>query len=138
MLSRRTQNYRGTAFAVSTFEANLFGPQTRWSSLLGQREHLQNEIHRGAIYLARLQKDVADCTALVETWTVPRKNSSRNGHTPVLTLKNSMVRSLSLWLDHLQEQLDAVTRELQAMEKSNGADLCPPEESMFALLRAAG
>jgi hypothetical protein len=137
MLQRRAQTYRGTALSVSTFEANLFGPQTRWSSLLGQREHLENEIHRGQKYLARLQKDLADCDALVQAWPAPARSSARNGR-GAMAAKNGMVRSLLTWLNHLQERLGAVNREIEAQERENGAEACLPEESMFALLRAAG
>ncbi len=141
MLQRRARNHKEAASAVSMFEANLFGPQSRWSSLLGQREHLQKEIHRGKKYLAQLQKDLADCDALVQAWPAPARTpvgNGRAGRARSLGATNSMVRFVSSWLDHLQERLSAVTHEIQNLERENGPDAFFPEESMFALLRAAG
>ncbi len=141
MLQRRTRNQNEVALAANIFEANLFGPQSRWSSLLGQREHLENEIYRGRKYLSRLEKDLADCDALVQAWPARRPRTARNGRGSRAShsmATSSMVQFLEGWLDHLQQRLTAVNREIQAMEVQNEAETILPEESMFALLRAAG
>jgi len=54
MVPQRAHSHKGAALTVSIFEANLFSPQSRWSSLLGRREHLQNEIARGRRHFTRV------------------------------------------------------------------------------------
>ena len=140
MLQRRAQNHKQeTVQTVGIIETNLFGPQSRWSLLLGQREHLENEILRGQKYMARLQKDLADWETLMGNWR-GRTTWTRNGR-PVRKQRahasDSMVQFLTTWLDHLHVQLNAVTSEIQALERRT-SEPALPEESMLALLRAAG
>jgi hypothetical protein len=123
------------------FEANLFGPQSKWSSLLGQREHLQNEIGRGKRHLEQLRKELVECDGLVQTWPSAEKKHGRNGRTdhryrsPV---DDSIEQFLSGWLIQLEEQLAAVVGEIQALERQHAAQPVCPDESMYELLRAAG
>jgi hypothetical protein len=138
MLSKRARNHNGAASAVSIFEANLFGPQSKWSSLLGQREHLQNEIARGKRHLEHLRKELAECDALVQTWPSKQRAAARNGRSYCSGVNESIVDFLSGWLVHLEEQLAAVVAEIQAIEQQNAAEPLCPEESMYELLRAAG
>jgi hypothetical protein len=141
MPASRVRNHKETVLTVSIFEASPFGPQTRWSSLLGQREHLQNEIARGRRHLEQLRKDLAECDALVRTWPTADKAASRNGrneHRRQSAINDSIEQFLSGWLVHLEEQLAAVVAEIQAVEQQNAAEPIFPEESMFELLRAAG
>jgi hypothetical protein len=141
MSSRRAHNHKGAALTVGSFEANLFGPQSRWSSLLRQREHLQNEIARGKRHLDQLRKDLSECDALVQAWPSTEKASGRNGpleRRQPTAASESIEQFLSGWLIHLDEQLDAVVAEIQAVEQETAVEPIFPEESMFALLRAAG
>jgi hypothetical protein len=141
MSPRRARNPKETALTVGVFEASLFGPQTRWSSLLGQREHLQNEIARGRRHLDQLRKDLAECDVLERAFPTKDKASGRNGQAErrrQLATNDSIEQFLSGWLEHLEEQLAAVVAEIQALEPHNAAEPIFPEESMYELLRAAG
>jgi hypothetical protein len=141
MLSKRTRNHQGAALTVGIFEANLFGPQSKWSSLLGQREHLQNEIARGKRHLEQLRKELAECDALMQTWPSTDKPAGRNSgleRRQTSLVNDSIEQFLSGWLVHLEQQLAAVVAEIQAVEQQNAAEPIFPEESMFELLRAAG
>ncbi len=141
MLPQHTRNHKRAAVAVNIFEANLFGPQSRWSSLLGQRERLQIEIKRGRRHLEQLRKDLAECGALVQAWPTSGKSFGGNG-TPnrrrAIVVNESMEEFLSGWLTQLEARLSAVTIEIEAIERDNAVEPAFPEESMFALLRAAG
>ena len=141
MLPKRARNHQGAAFTVRIFESNLFGPQSKWSSLLGQREHLQNEIARSKRHLEQLRKELAECDALVQTWPCTVQASGRNGrpeHRQASAVNESIEQFLTGWLTHLEEQLTAVVAEIQAVEQQNAAEPFYPEESMYELLRAAG
>ena len=137
----RARKEKGAVLAVSMFDGSLFGPQSRWSSLLGQREHLQNEITRGRRHLEQLRKDLADCDASLRSGPPLGKPPSRNGR-----LENprqfatcaSIEQFLSGWLLHLEDQLAAVVAEIQAVEQQSETKPIFPEESMYELLRAAG
>ena len=140
-MAAHTRKDKGAVLAVSMFDGSLFGPQSRWSSLLGQREHLQNEITRGRRHLAQLRKDLAECDVLLRTWPFTGKSPGRNGHADhgrQLAAGASIEQFLSGWLVHLEEQLAAVVAELQAVEQQSPATPIFPEESMYELLRAAG
>jgi hypothetical protein len=141
MLSKQTSNHKGAAAAVSIFEANLFGPQTKWSSLIGRREHLQKEITRGKRHLEHLRKELSECGALVQTWPPPEKAFGRNGRLERrrgASVNQSIEEYLSGWLIHLEEQLTAIVGEIQLIEQQNATEPICPEESMYELLRAAG
>src|SRR5262245_19576406 len=45
---------------------NPFGPQSQWSSLLCEREYLQDEILRGERYLHQIRGEVASGWTLME------------------------------------------------------------------------
>jgi hypothetical protein len=141
MSPRHAHNHKGTALAVSIFEANLFGPQSKWSSLLGQREHLQNEIARSKRHLEQLRKESLECETVVQIWPGTDKAPGRNDR---LERRNrtaaneSIEEFLSGWLIHLEEQLAAVVGEIQVGEQQSAVEPICPEESMYELLRAAG
>ncbi len=141
MLPKRVRNNGGATLGFETLETSLFGPQSQWSSLLGQRELLQTEITRGKRYLDQLRKDLAACGALVQTWPCPTGTARRNGRLVRrrrAAVNDSMEQFLSGWLVQLQERLLTVTQEIEALERNNVVEPFFPEESMYALLRAAG
>ncbi len=121
--------------------ASPFGPQSQWSWLLDQREHLQNEINHGRKYLEQLQKDLIDCGALPEREAVgdgglgASVRAARNGTN---SLEGSMVEFLSGWLARLEERLGAVTRDIEGFPKYNNTESIGPEQSVLELLRAVG
>ena len=135
------RNEGTAALAVGLLGANLFGPQSPWSSLLGQREHLQHEIKRGRKYLEQLRKDLAECGALLQTWPAdeqecgfgwmpsPAQQASANDATEQFLLT---------WLERLEERLGAVIKEIEELETHCGLEPLDSEESLFELLRAAG
>jgi hypothetical protein len=121
-------------------EAPPFGPQTQWSYLVSQRELLQDEIDRGRRCLEHLRKDLRDCTtvfgswpgsSVFKTWTA----TAKPGKTPA---KNDMEDSLDGWLQFLEQRLGFVTEEIDALIAESATAHRDTEESMFALLRAAG
>jgi hypothetical protein len=130
-----------TTTAVTLLQGNLFGPQSQWSSLLNQREHLQIEITRGRKHLERLRKDLAECGALVHS--LPAREEIPQRHSQVararsLTGMDSMEDMLSAWLHQLEQMLEAVNRDIEGFEMKNRTEPLDPEGSLFALLRAAG
>ena len=54
------------AWAGRVLQTNPFGPQSQWSSLLCERELLQDEILRGQKYLLQLHRDVATGCAMLQ------------------------------------------------------------------------
>ncbi|HVM48123.1 MAG TPA: hypothetical protein VMU04_08850 [Candidatus Acidoferrum sp.] len=135
MLSRRVRSQKGAALSGVQYEGNLFGPQSKWSSLLRRREHLQNEIARGRRHLEHLRKELAECDALVRAWP-PALNGSP-GKRQASVAVDSMEEYLSGWLVHLEEQLDAVVSEIEAVAQENAVEPIAPEGSMCELLRTA-
>ena len=141
MPQRHSNNQIAAALGVSMFHATVFGPQSQWSSLLGQREHLQDEIAHGTKYLGQLRKDLTECGAPVRAWprtTQPSRRHARLDRTGASALSGNIEQFLSAWLEQLQERLTAVNREIAALESKNETEPVFPEESMLALLRAAG
>ena len=141
MLLRHARNSKGAGPAVNVLDTNLFGPQSCWSVLVGQREHLQSEIDRGRNYLKQVKKDCADWEALVAEWSSPATAGRPNGRSrsrgPGIAAAN-MEQLLSEWLVQLQKQLAAVNAEIARLDPETAAAVTYCEESMFALLRAAG
>jgi hypothetical protein len=129
------------ALTAGLFGANLFGPQSPWSSLLGQRERLQHEIKRGRKYLEQLRKDLAECGALLQAWPAVEQELG-NGWMPSpaqqASVNDATEQFLLNWLERLEERLREGTREIEDFEAHRGAEPLNPEESMFELLRAAG
>jgi hypothetical protein len=141
-MPRKSASNDGTAaLTVGLLGANLFGPQSPWSSLLGQREHLHHEIKRGRKYLEQLRKDLAECGALLQAWP-DCDNDFENGWMPSpiqqAAANDATERFLLDWLARLEERLVAVTKEIEDFESHGGLEPIKPEESMFELLRAAG
>jgi hypothetical protein len=135
-----TYNIDDTTIAVAFSGTNLFGPQSRWSLLLGQRENLLHEIARGNKYLERLRKDLAECGALLQNRPVEEDKEIRWLHsfTQQAWANDDLEQFLLKWLERLEEQVERVNREITALETPDGQIQRDSEESMFELLRAAG
>ena len=119
------------AAMIRAGELRPFGPQSRWSVLLGEREFLREEIDRGRLCLERLQRDVVECRApLCSQWAPDKPQASATDDT--------MVAFLSGWLLELEDRFGVVIQEIDAVTKQGGTEPKHLEESMFALLRAAG
>jgi hypothetical protein len=134
-------NNISAARVVTLFEGNPFGPQSHWSSLLGQREYLQRELARGRRSLEQLRKDLAECGAIVEAWPTAapaRGRTTQWNRARSVVANDGMEHFLASWLEQLEKRLGAVTRDLEAFQTEQGTSPLVPEESMFELLRAAG
>ncbi len=141
MSRRHAEKQNGAAGAANKISPALFGPQSQWSLLLVQREHLQNEIHRGRKCLEQLRTDLAECGALVEGWPAFERATCRPARyvgARSIGANDSMETFLTGWLDWLEDRLGAVNRGIDAFEIQTKAEPVDPEESLFALLRAAG
>ena len=136
-----TSNDDNADLVVELFGTNLFGPQSKWSSLLGRREHLQHEIKRGKKYLEQHRKDLAECRAFLQAWRADEEEGA-NRWVPNLaqqaSASDAMEQIILNWLGQLEENLGAVTKEIESFEAEGGVEPFDPEESMFELLRAAG
>lgn len=124
-------------------QENPFGPQSHWSSLLCEREYLQDEIIRGEKYLRQLHREAGTVCALMESWTGNRIATAHASTGLALTeavqgLEGNLERSLKDWLDRLQQRLEAVTRGIDVVPIE--LSTCQPasEESVFTLLRGVG
>ncbi len=141
-MPRKTEQLDGeTAATVSLFPTNLFGPQSHWSSLLGEREHLQSEIKRGRKYLEQLRKDLAQCSAVLHGWPNGEKESEETpprNLSQEIAANDAMEQFLLSWLERLEERRAAVMREIEDLQMQSSAEPLNPEEAMYELLRAAG
>ncbi len=120
--------------------AHPFGPQSQWSYLVSQRELLQEEIDRGKRCLEQLRKDLLECTTVFgtwpgssgfKTWTATSKQTKSGS-------SNEMEEFFGGWLQLLEQNLGSVTEQIDNMVAEAGSQRADTEESMFALLRAAG
>ncbi len=129
------------ATEVALLEVNLFGPRSAWSSLLGQREHLHQQIAQSRKYLEQLRKDLGACGTLLEAWPDDEQNGG-NGWRPdpaqETKANNTMEPVLLLWLEQLEERLGAVVKEIEEFESQPVPVSVDIEESVIELLRAAG
>jgi hypothetical protein len=140
---KHARSVRKSASAVKVSQVPPFGPQTHWSYLVSQRELLQDEIDRGRRCLEHLRKDIRECTTVFGSWpgssvfktwtatTTPADSGAKNQ-------KNDMEDSLDGWLQFLEQRLGYVTEEIDALIAESRGSHQDAEESMFALLRAAG
>jgi hypothetical protein len=134
------RNVWKTVSEGSVSHVHPFGPQSHWSYLVSQRELLQEEIDRGKRCLEQLRKDLAECTTVFGTW--PGSSSFK---TWTATSKQSKSHSSSEveeffggWLNLLEQNLGSVTKEIDNMSVVSTEKRPNVDESMFALLRAAG
>ena len=133
-------NEANAVLAVDFFGPNPFGPQSPWSSLLGQREHLEHEIKRGRKYLEQLRKDLTECGAFVQAWPGDDQKGG-NGWMPSLaqqaSANDAMEQFLVGWLERLEERLHAVTKEIAELETHGGMEpfdakqLLRPDENVI-------
>ena len=122
-----------------TLSSNLFGPQSQWSSLLAQREHLVREIQRGKRYLEQLRKDVASWGMLFETSPKPAGHIGEDWRVDVDFSPfgaDAMEQFLLRWLERLEERHGQVSRLIDTIPAKNRT--VEVEDPMFQLLRAAG
>ncbi len=131
--------HRKAAFQVGETEA--FGPQGRWSILLRRREILLEEIEHVLERLAQIRRDLPLYRGATQ---FPAKHHQRlqprllqTGATAAPSC-DSLDRLFCAWLVRLESELDSVTRRLQGLARHNEAVVDETEQSMFALLRAAG
>ena len=141
-MSRPLANHDcNAALAVELLGANLFGPQSQWSSLLGQRERLLHELKRGRRYLEHLRKDLAECSALFQSGAAEGEGIGSRWVLSVaqqVSGNDAMEQFLLQWLERVEERLGDVNERIEAVETPDGEEPLDPEESMFDLLRAAG
>jgi hypothetical protein len=124
------------ASEVNVSKVYPFGPQSRWSYLVSQRELLQEELDRGKRCLEHLRKDLFECTTVFGSWS---GSSSLRTWTATSNQKNTeMEEFFGGWLHLLEENLGSVTKQIDNMVVEAGPAHTDAEESMFALLRAAG
>ena len=133
------RNERNAVSVVSAIKAYPFGPQSHWSYLVNQRELLQEELDRGKRCLEQLRKDLLECTTVFGTWP-----GSSNFKTWTSTSSQNNDSSTEIeeffggWLHLLEQNLGSVTKQIDNMVAEAGPAHADAEESMFALLRAAG
>jgi hypothetical protein len=115
--------------AGSLSAGNLFGAQSRWSSLLVERERLESEIKHAELFLEQLRKDVAG----------PKVPFSPHLSGPAGqgSDKHSLERYVLAWLGGLQERLNHVSAEVDILMTQGEPRAECPEESLFTLLRSA-
>ena len=126
---------------VQISSGNPFGPQSQWSSLLWEREYLQDEIVRGEKYLRQLHRDLGAGSTLLEAWTYTQTAVSAAPYTAVSTppeIADTLERSLQDWLDRLQKRLRAVSKDIEVVPTHRALAPQRFEEPVFTLLRAAG
>ena len=120
---------------------SVFGPQSQWSWLLGQREQLQLEIDHGRRCLEQLRKEWAEsngpCEAEHARGEEGDAGDARDSGKAV-EQGEGMEQFLSGWLVRLEKQLGAVTRNIEGFRVEATAEAEGPEESVLELLRAAG
>ena len=137
--NQHARNGRKTVSEVNASKAYPFGPQSHWSYLVSQRELLQEEIDRGKRCLEQLRKDLLECTTVFGTWP---GSSSFKTWTATSNQKigsnTEMEEFFGGWLHLLEENLGSVTKQIDNMVVEAGPAHTDTEESMFALLRAAG
>ena len=127
--------------SLRTSRGNPFGPQSQWSSLLWEREYLQDEIVRGEKYLRQLHRDIEAGCLFWETWNPNEPTPSGLPYTVAATsigITDTLERSLQDWLERLQKRLEAVSKDIEVMPTHRALAPQSLEESVFTLLRAAG
>ncbi len=117
-------------------EGNPFGPQTVWSSLLGQRELLQTEIRRGTHLLEQWRKEQLEtANALLAPLAVT--GADAGAHLGATSLSTEQIQEfLASWVGRLEQTLVAISGRIDgepAHEPESHGD-----ESLFELLRGAG
>jgi hypothetical protein len=141
MQAQPTTNEGNVSLAISMLGIGLFGPQSKWSALLRQREHLQIEIQNGRRYLEQFRKDLAECAAPLMTLAQEQWQASASW-TPMLVRQAAsediIEQTLLSFLERLEERLQAVHKEIEQIQGDGHPEPLDPEEDMFALLRAAG
>lgn len=115
-----------------------FGPQGQWSVLLSERELLQEEIDRGRRYLEHLRKDLWESEAIFGAWAASSNAPQASAAGEKTSHKYTMEAQLNGWLKVLDQTLGSVTKQLNNISVKNQEAVLEAEESMFALLRAAG
>lgn len=141
MPRRRARNNGNGRPAGHGLGVNVFGPQSPWSSLLGQREHLEHEIKRSRKYLGQLRKDLNASGILFQSWSTDALElgcSVLPDPDGLADANKAMEHFLLNWLEQLEERLGAVMKEIEDAETLPAPEPLYPEESMFELLRAAG
>jgi hypothetical protein len=92
---------------------------------LGQSEQLRNEIRRGQECLDQVRKELATIRARLEDWPSFEKHC---GHNPLLDYMHKieaqerLERFLPGWLNRREQQLRAITRNLDRCAKQNGVE----------------
>ena len=133
------RNGRKPVSVVSASKTYPFGPQSHWSYLVSQRELLQEEIDRGKRCLEQLRKDLLECTTVFGTWPGSSSFKTWTATSNQETGSNTeMEEFFGGWLHLLEENLGSVTEQIDNMVVEAGPAHTDAEESMFALLRAAG
>jgi hypothetical protein len=140
----RTQTSEATepmAWAGRGPQTNPFGPQSQWSSLLCERELLQDEILRGQKYLTQLHRDVAAGCALLQAWADCEAELAETPEVEAATpisVGSTLEDSLRSWIGRLEERLQTVMRDIDVLPSQKLLESQDPEEFVFTLLRAAG
>jgi hypothetical protein len=141
-MPRHTGSQRNAAAStVCLLEGNPFGPQSQWSALLEQREHLRLEINHTKQYLEQLRKDLGQGNG--EPNRLPANKRSFRQNSPAVATRRASARDpmeqvLVGWLEQLEEKFGAVATAIEGNAAQNGWEPSGVEESMLSLLRAVG
>jgi hypothetical protein len=126
---------------LRVFQSNPFGPQSQWSSLLCERELLQDEIVRGQKYLLQLRGEGGPGSVPWQVF-VGYGVELREGPPPTTPGPSSVADNLELslrdWIQRLEERLEAVTHSIETAPGPSVLRAQRAEEPVFTLLRAAG
>jgi hypothetical protein len=120
---------------------NPFGPQSPWSALLAQREHLDHEIKRAKECLERIRTDPSRYAIRLQVWPADKQepgNGWMAGPARKVSANGVMEQYLLSWLERLEERLGEVRKAIADIDNPGALQPLNPEPSMYALLRAAG
>lgn len=142
MRGENTQHKDHDQLGLGIFQNDPFGPQNQWSWLLGERERLQREISRGQNSLEHSRrKQACRCCSLlieVEQETEISAYSEAGLRSVPEHEEEGMERILVEWLVQLEQRLQTVTQDLEALAKDYRSVPAAPDESVLELLRAVG
>jgi len=121
--------------------SDAFGVQSRWSSLLVERERLEGEIQYAKMFLEHIRKDVAGWDEFPPARQLHGRGvavKSKSGTVRAALDKHALEQSLLMWLDGLHARLDQVNAAAEKLLAEGEQQSEAPEESLFTLLRGAG
>ena len=126
---------------MSVRNACPFGPQSEWSMLVNERETLQSQIEWGRMRLDRRRKELLDWGALLQGSRGGQQRLKPRpfpGSQQCPEVHDMVEKFLLSSIQHLEARLGVVAKRIAAIAPDEEWLPASGEQSMFALLRAAG